>query len=533
MTQTALPKRLARRVMALALLIAPAGSRDWAAAMSAELEYVDGSFKSLSWSLGCFGATVKQRCMSIFSPHAFAVETEVSMSKFAKISAVALVAASALFLLAPTFQEGLRLSAASWHRSDAAWLAQMQNVATRAEAKHDAQALAFVAMQINDDWGPEVAAKNRSLRDKVADEAVQENSQLTWIYYSLLSRDRWPGSPDANDARWMARLQAWDPNNAAVYACEASFYLPHDVTDLNAQSDRALLANRQHWLSDMGKAFSQTEYDSYAARKTALDLEVSQRYGVDDPTRMLRGIAFYPVYEGSNFQLYGEDFLLEEGAGFEAKGDFRSAEEDYWKVSHLAELIQLRADNDIENMIAAELQLAAGPPLEGVFEKSGNASAASLVAYQTELAQQTKSHMMAKHSWTNLAAGFQPLDAWVVQLSLVGVAISLLLILCCGVYFAARRVRQNSKKAGASRLFARCSLVGTALLFTSVVAMYFSYAPYATAFQAYLADSAPRDAFAELARFRVLQGLPSHLFDCSSAMHAESISGIPLSPSES
>jgi hypothetical protein len=505
-----LSKKVARRVMALARFASPPESREWTTAMAAELEYVDGSWKALSWSLGCFGVALKQRCISIFSPHSFAVETEVRMSKFAKISAVALVAASALFLFAPTFQQGLKLTAASWHRSDPAWLAEMENLAHKAEANHDSQALAFVAMQLNDDWEAGPTAKSRSLRDKFADEAVQANPQLTWLYYPLLSRDRWPYPPDAHDARWMARLQAWDTDNAAVYACEASFYWPHGITSLNAQSDRDLLASSPHWLSDMDKAFSQTEYDSYAARKTALDIEVLQRYGVNDPDRMLLGIAFYPIYESSKFDVYAENFLLKAGAGFEAKGDLRHAEEDYWKVWHMGTLIQLRDDNDIENMTAAGLQLAAGPPLERMFEKSGNASAASLVQYQTELAQQVKSRVRAKHIWA--ATGFHLLDAWVVQLSLVGMAISLPLILCCGVYFAARRVLGDSKKGGASRLFARCGFVGTAVLFTSAVAMYFGYAPYAAALQAYLAGSAPRDALTEFARFGVLQQLPAHLF---------------------
>lgn len=505
--QPALIKNLARRLMALALLISPPNSHEWAAAMSAELDYVDGSFKALSWSIGCLGTALKRRCISILSPGLFGTETEGTMSKFAKVSAVALVVASALFLFAPTFQQGLKLTVASWHQSDSAWIAQMQKLGAKAEENHDAQALAFVAMQLNDDWEN---ANDRTQRDKLADEAVQWNADLTWIYYPILSRDRAPYPPDANDARWTARLEAWDPNNACVYAREASFYVPHGVMNLNPQSDRALLANSPHWLRAMDKAFSEPKYDSYISRKTALDLDVSQRYGVNDPARMLPGIAFYPVFEGSNFELYAKDFLLKEGADFEAKGDLARAEQSYSKIAHLGELIQLQGDSDVDSLIGIQLQLIAGPKLQHIYEKTGNASAAKLVAYETALAQRTKADFLRKLSWTR-DAEFRPFEAWTVQLSLLAMAMSLALILCSLAYFLARALLK--RKITPSPFFSRVGLGGTALLFASAIAMYFSFEPYAAAFRNYLASRNPAYAFEELARFGLLEDLPSEVID--------------------
>ena len=258
----AFAKNAARRLIALALLISPSESREWAAAMSAELEHVEGSFNALSWAAGCLGTALKQLCLSLFSSrkHAsdssdrefFAGAAEVTMTKTAKISLLVLAVASLLFLLAPTFRQALKLTAASWHRSDSAWIAQMQKLGAEAEAKHDARALAFVAMQLNDDWE---SANGRTQRDKFADEAVQWNADLTWIYYPILSRDRAPYDRDSSDARWMARLEAWDPNNAAVYAREASFYWPRGVTGLNPQSDRTLLARQPTLAQRNGQGF--------------------------------------------------------------------------------------------------------------------------------------------------------------------------------------------------------------------------------------------------------------------------------------
>ena len=520
----ALIKKLARRLMALALLMSPPNSHEWAAAMAAELDYVDGSFKALSWSIGCLGTALKQRCISILSPGAFVVETEGAMGKFAKISAVVLLAGSALFLFAPTFQQGLKLTAGSWHRSDSAWLSQMQKLGAEAEAKHDAQALAFVAMQLNGDWDedPKVAASNRAERDKFADEAVQWNADLTWIYYPILSRDQYPGWPDArdpndvgwparlpSDTRWIARLEASDPNNAAVYALEASFYRPHKAFGVNPKLNRMLLASSSQWISDMNKVFSSQDYDTYVTRKAALDSDITQRYGLNDPRRVFIGTASYRVQEWFDFNLYAEDFLLQSGEDSEAKGDFARAEKSYWNIFRLAELMRLRGRSQLESTEGLELQLIAGPKLQNIFEKTHRPSAARLVAYQTELAQRTKADLFSAHRWEDRQAEWRPLEAWIVQLSLLGMVLSFALIFFSLACFGIRAV--SGGKVTTNHRFSALGLAGTALLFSSAIAMYFSFAPYARALRNYFAKPNPENAFPELARFDFLQSLPSEV----------------------
>lgn len=492
--------------------------------MAAELDYVEGSFKALSWSIGCLGTVLKQLCISILSPGAFRVETEGTMSKFAKISAVVLLVGSALFLFAPTFQQGLKLTAASWHRSDSAWLSQMQKLGAEAKAKHDAQALAFVAMQFNGDWNedPKVAASNRAERDKFADEAVQWNADLTWIYYPILARDQYPGWSDArdptdvgwparlpNDARWIARLEASDPNNSAVYALAAAFYRPHKLNGLNLKSDRVLLPGSSQWLSNMNEVFSSQDYDTYVTRKAALDSDIAQRYGLNDPSRVFIGMASYRVQEWFDFNLYAKDFLLQSGEDFEVKGDFARVEQSYWNIFHLAGLMQLRGCSQLESMEGIELQLIAGPKLEKIFEKTHNPAAAKLVAYQTELAQRTKADLFSAHRQEDRQEEWRPLEAWIVQLSLLGMAISLALIFCYLVLWGIRVV--SGRTAAASSRFSTLGLAGTALMFVSAIAMYFSYAPYAGALRNYFAKPGPENAFPELARFDFLQSLPSEV----------------------
>lgn len=510
MMQPTFTKKLARRVMALAFIISPPNSREWTAAMSAELDHVEGSFTPLSWSIGCLGTALKQLCISILTPGAFGAETEGRMSKFAKISAVVLVAGSALFLLAPSFQQGLKLAALSWSQSETSWFDEMCNLGAEAEKNHDAQTLAFVAMQLTLDNSEsvQIAGPYRAQRDKFADEAVQWDPQLTWIYYTLVSHDQYPPSLDSNDSRWLSELQKWDSNNAAVYDREASFFRPYCVTDahphlpVTSEEDHAVLANCPRWLGAMDKAFSASSYDSYLSRKIALDREVMLRHRLEDPSRLVESIMIYA--RPSDFWLYANDFLLKTGADFETKGDLRHAEEDYFKVEHLANLIQIRGNTELESGTAIYLQMMVGPHLQAVFQKSGNAPAAQLAAYQTALAQQTWSRFLSHPRWE-----FHRSEAWVVQLSLAGMAVAFLLICCSGTCLLVRRTFGRPRTGGL--MFARTGLAGTALLFASAIAMYFSYGPYAAVLDAYSSGSTPRNAFESLARFSFLQELPSYL----------------------
>ncbi|MGC1107404.1 MAG: hypothetical protein WA876_12780 [Candidatus Acidiferrales bacterium] len=512
----AFAKNAARRLIALALLISPAESREWAAAMSAELEHVEGTFDTLSWAAGCLGTALKQLCLSFFSPrkHAsdssdrefFAGAAEVTMTKTVKTFLIAFAVASLLFLFAPTFRQALKVTAGSWRLSDSAWFGEMRSLGAKAEANHDAQTLAFVAMQMRYD------TQHRAQRDKFADEAVAWDPRLTWIYYPLLSADRMfsPESVNPVDEHWLARLQAWDPTNAAVYSLDASYYRPPKALGWNSEADRAMLANSPHWLDAMAKAFSASNYDSYFSRKVDLDRAVAQRQDLGAPSHMFRGLMGYGFPDFVNFNLYANDFLLKSGEDLEAKGDFSHAEANYWKVTHLAQLIQLHGHTDLESLVAFGLESSASARLQALLQKSGNSSTASLLAFQAALAQRTASAIRAKHSQANLELSVR--RAYVLQCSLLGIALSLLLILSCCAYFAARRLSPFGKTLRSGSLFAQTGIMGAVLLFASVVVMYFDYFPYQTAFQNYLAGSNPGDVYRSLLRFEVLEEMPSSFF---------------------
>jgi len=506
-------RNAARRLMAFAIRICPTETRDWAEAMSAEIDYVEGPFSALAWSIGCVGIVLKRLWVSMFRVRATEPDagSEGTMKKIAKVSAIVLAAASVLFVLAPTFRQGLKMAAGSWYHSESWWSGVLHGLGKEAEAKHDAEALAFVAMRI----------PKGQQRDKFADEAVEWDPRLTWIYYPLLSHDlmQQPGSADADSARWLARLQAWDPDNAAIYALEGSYSRPQENTRWNAKLDRNLLANSPQWLHAMDKAYSATSYDTYLSRRTVLDRDVMRRYRLVEPDEMLMGIMSYPLMQFSELNLYEKDFLLYTGDDFESKGDFKHAEANYWKAERMGELIQLRGDTDLEKAFATEMQLNAEPRLEAAFEKTGDFTAAKLLAYQIAVLRQARSRLAQnwQDTWSRESQSF---DGSMVQLSLAAMGVSLLLVLCCGGYFAVRRLR--SAKAGRlNPIFWRAGILGSVFLFISSVAMYFSYAPYAKALETYLADPDPARNRDALLRFWALQNMPSGLLDFFRTPHAK------------
>ena len=502
----------AHRLMSFALRICPSEARQWAAAMSAELEYVEGPFRALLWAMGCSGIVLKQLCVSLFTagheePGSFLSEkmpgSEGDMRMSVKLSAAALVLGSLLFLLAPTFQQGLKLTGRSWLITESSWNKSLLRLSKTAEAKHDAEALAYVAMEI----------PQSTLRDKFADEAVAWDSRLTWIYYQLLSRDQMYSQDQVspNSTRWLSSLEEWDPNNAAVYVLKGAHVQPSQIQGSNSYKDRGLIERSPIWLNAMDEAFSAANYDSYLSRCAVLDRDVMKRYNLVEPSRLLASIMSYRVLPVLEIYLYENDVLLKAGDAFKEKGDFKHAEEKYWKAEHLGELIQLHSNSDLEKMVAANLQLKADPRLEALYERTGNSSAARLFAYQISTLKLAQLLSYEKHRRTTRSLDSLSFNAVVVQIALAVLGVSSLLILCCGLYFAARFLLRAVKVGRLNRAASRMGILGGIAFFLSSIVMYFSYSPYARALQSYMDAPNPADAPDYLMRFWVLQAIPSEL----------------------
>ncbi len=263
----------------------------------------------------------------------------------------------------------------------------------------------------------------------------------------------------------------------------------------------------------MAKAFDATNYDSYLSRKMNLDRRVLLHDGLDDPSRLLFGPLDYQAADFTSLGLYSKYFSVRAAADAEKKGDLRQAEEDYRKAARLGELIELHGYSDIETLLGISLQKTPNQHMQAILEKSGDTAAANLLAFQTELEQDIAHRISSQITPAKLESRYQTTDAWLLQLSFLGMAISLALLIFCGVYLAIRRMMGTSGSHRAGAAVAPVSLGGTILLFASTITMYFAYSSYAIALREYLSAANPRDAYSLLFRFNALESLPANWFD--------------------
>ena len=129
---------------------------------------------------------------------------------------------SLAFFFVQDFRWALRMPYLEWKNSPDAFEvppAQLQGLAERARQGRDAQSLAFVAL-------------HSPLQEDVAmaNQAVALDPSLTWIYWQLAYRHRGYPSPGKTAWEpafvpvlkdWTAKLEAFDPKNAAPYLLEA------------------------------------------------------------------------------------------------------------------------------------------------------------------------------------------------------------------------------------------------------------------------------------------------------------------------
>jgi hypothetical protein len=503
-------RKIARRVMAAARRISPANSREWATAMAAEMDEVEGSFESLLWALGCFGVALKCVCASWFRGDAkqavdildgsLANGGDIVIKKWMKVASICVALLSLLFLLAPSFKQGIRVALVGWHSGFAldphrAPSPELLSLAKKAEAQHDAETLAFVAMRLP--VGREQA--------RLADEAVAWNSQLTWIYSPLVARQ----TTRTEAARWLARLQSYDPGNAANYALEASRARELQDRFWDPEKDSAALEKNSAWLAAMDKAYSATSYDSYFSRRLLLDRDVMIRRHLVDPIGELH-FGFFPSSMGvfTDLDVYQANVLSKSVAAAAKAGDLRGAENEYWKAIHLSEQMQLHSATDLERIIAFRIGSNASAPLESLLRKTGDLNAASLLAFQRALATHTQDTIRQLFMSSRSVVQSYEWNGFVVQGSFLLLMFSCLLIVCCGIYFALRYAFGRMQSARLKSIFQVSGILGSFLLFLSSVVLYTSYLPYSVAYQYFLVGPDPAAAPDSLLMFASLWFLP-------------------------
>jgi hypothetical protein len=492
------PRRLARAMLQGAMRIAPAHAAEWGQAMLCELHYVEGNWTALAWAVGGAGVLMKQALFSLFIPGPASqmassdrqfFAKEKSMRKSTLIAAAACLAASLLFFAAPAFRQAFALSLRQWHALVGSLYGGGESpypgtdylkMADRARKNHDAEGLAFVAAH---GWGTPNAGA-------VADEAIQIDPNLTWIYAVAGARN-W--SQPEFDQR-IGKLEEYDPQNATPHLIDAQRVQYQDFARGGFRPGK--YADDPAWQNAMAAAFASPKLDLYADQLQQLDYNVSRRYGFDDPYEvesqyfLSNGIS--PGF--GNSMDYAKS-LLNSGDALAARGDSAGALKQYWLVVHFGEMMwppQHRTYDVFRIGIFASVFLEEPyKHLAAFYSKRADREQAEFFNYLVDTTKQAR--------LSNSAAARQffagtPAEQWNANiLGASGIALFLCasVLLVCAVVTLARSLRaqpRNLQSGPLTNLLGGASAVG---VLVSSSALYLSYRPYDELVRAYLRDGDP------------------------------------------
>lgn len=470
--------RLARSLLSFGIRITPQHAAQWGRAMLGELGEVQGEWAALLWAIGGASVLTKHALVALvfpskdapgFLPNCGLLAKEGPMWK-ASLGVIGVcVGAFLLFLLAPTFRQGLGVSLTQWRAMSQVhdWPPPVdpaiKALKRQAEAKHDAQALAFIAARTLD--------STESAR--LADEAVQLDPKLTWIYAVANS------TPEASE-RWIQKLEQWDPQNALPYFMEAE-----NVDIAQVESNKVPYTGDEKspaWKKAMAAAFQSSKLDDYEGRLRELDNEVVGRYGFSDPYEVMLGAhgCCMPSYAASDAYGYAAS-VVKSGKAFEARGDKRGALEEYWSVIKFGEVTK-----SARMLLMYRVLKDAYDGTARLSRETGDQHQAEYFAFLSRNIMQERDAQIAE--WRRGAAS-DSLTEWnadVVKVTglLVPICSAILLICMMTIVAKSRTFRLRSLRAGRGIIaLGFGSAVG--LLISSAL-LYVSYWPYAEMFRQFL-----------------------------------------------
>jgi hypothetical protein len=478
-------RRVAASLLRLALKVAPQDSFVWGQAVLGELSYVEGDWSALAWAFGGAMVLTKQAMLSLIlpgrrhpaihsRPELFAKEGPMRKTTVVAISACAV--ASLLFFLAPVYRQAFQASLAQWHDlanfthfEDRRLSPELEAVARLAEQNHDAEGLAFVAMR----------HPKESESARLADEAIQLDSKLAWIYAVVAVSH--PTLPQV--VRWMPKVEQSDPGNA----------LPHLIVAETVDIDQVLqkkipkqTSNENlAWKNAMASAFQSSKLDNYLDRVKAIDRRVMLRYRFDDLYQALDDACWYllPSYSAWDSYRYAE-LVLQSGKTLEAQGDLAGARDKYLAVARFSHMMTSAGVHLLHQEVNVSQE--AYKRLQALSEKDGLQEQARFYASlsaQTERADEN--YRIARQN------RFRESDVprWSANLvKASGVAMSLCagILLTCLVYVARKPQFLGPKSAVLGRITTAFGIGGAVGILLSSATLYATYRPYAEIFQHFL-----------------------------------------------
>lgn len=407
--QPALGRRIAESSLHAALRVWPAESREWGEALHAELWEIESPLAALEWAIG--GIMLLGKAWWSKFASAWARPLGVSGSGAAGsagsgtrmprtprvVTALLLLASLAVFLL-PITRQAIRVSVDVW-RDTPGDVSPSGIAALKAKAAqtHDADLVGLIAM-ISPDFAE---------REGMADQAVQLDPSLTWLYAVVMPRDSWP-SP-LSDA-WLASLRKWDPDNGSVRLLAAEpCYGTRQPTAANGWKIWDLEKDFSEGFcnAQMNAVFAATRFDDYGGKRLALYRTVAARYNLRGPeiawavTERTRFLEWFPLRE--------YEFMLEKrGEALEKSGREREAVAIYSEIKQLGQQMRDPQNGVMSEVLGLSLQRSADERLSSTLLGLGDRNAAREVNLELEAVKQLQSHRewiswAAMNSWSGFA----------------------------------------------------------------------------------------------------------------------------------
>jgi hypothetical protein len=478
-------RRVAGSLLRLALKVAPQDSVVWGQAALAELNYVKGDWPALAWAFGGAVVLTKRAMLSLIlpgrrrtaissKPEIFAKEGPMRKATLAAVGACAV--ASLLFFLAPVFRQAFQASLAQWHGladftpyADRRPSPELEAVAGLAEQNHDAEGLAFVAMR----------HPKESESARLADEAVQLDSNLTWVYAVVAMS--YPTLPQIE--RWVPKIEQLDPENALPYFIVAEAI---DIDQgLHDKVPKKTSDESPAWKKAMASAFQSPKLDNYLDRLKALDRRVILRYGFDDLYQALDNPGWFllPSYSAWDSCRYAE-LVLQSGETLEARRDLTGARDRYLAVARFSQMTTPAGVLLLYGKV--NIPQEAYKRLQAFSEKDGLQEQARLYASLAAQAERAK-----ENDWIVRQNRFGDSDVTRWSANLVktsGAAMFLCagILLTCFVHVIRKRQFLKPNSRGLGRITTAFGIGGAVGLLLSSATLYTTYRPYAEIFQGYL-----------------------------------------------
>ena len=473
-------RQAATMLMESAIRIAPPESRDWGQAMQGELNHVEGAWAALMWALGGASVLAKSALAALFIPGrpgefipsgAGLFAKDVPIRRAALAIGGACVLAALLFFAAPPFRQGLRVSLRPWYSTFRGtydnFQPDVEALARRAEAQHDAEGLAFCSMRL----------QNSHQSARMAEEAVRLDPNLLWVYAVVAVRH--PGLSEIS--QWVPKLESWDPQNALfpLITAESIDLIHGNLEDEKMRGGE----NDPAWHSAMTAAFQSPKFDDYLERVEELDRRVVSQYGVDDPAEvMFEGnltLPTYAVWDSRRFASY----LIRSGEDLAARGDRKRAIEKYWAAARFGQLIDSQGHTRYEHLLGTSVQAMAYKQLQTLSPKEEDQTEAALFSYlAVKFDPKSEAHEW-RGGWIFGQDICQRNAAVLMASGLMFLIFSGILVVAIPILIAGklRRARPAAERARpVATMAVLTSAVG--LLFSSVM-IYVTYRPYWYIFQ--------------------------------------------------